>query len=221
MEKPGKKLGRPSRIYESIHEARCPHCGDWTLVGLFRAHLDGRHPKSERPTEYEIREVPVVERIVEYVMAGNYLEPSAAACGIPVRTMYEWLSVAEEWEGVPEEEIPEDRRIFSHFSLALKVAREAAQSKYLRMIERAAPADWKAAAWILERTAPARYSRIERLRVGGDETAGPIRVDRVEPDPDFIGEVERIYRDAGILPDVGSVDNSNGHGPGTNGKRPK
>lgn len=215
-----RKLGRPSRIHETIDESRCPACGDWIRGVLFRAHFEGRHPKSERPTEFEIRSIPLPERLVEYVAAGNYLEAAAAAVGVAPSRVYEWIAVGEEWMDVELDEIPADRRIFREFREAVLNAREAAQARMLREIERAAPMDWRAAAWILERTHPGRYSRIERLRVGGDGDAAPIRVEHVETDPDFIGDVVRIYRDAGVLPDVDSANGTNGHGP-TNGRGPK
>lgn len=215
-----RKLGRPSRIYETIHEARCPACGDWIRAPILRAHYEGRHPKADAPKEIEIREIAIPERIVQYVEAGNYVEAAAAACGIHVDTLYGWVAVGDEWRGTAVEEIPADRRIFVDFSDALRNAREAAQAKLLREIERQAPHDWRAAAWMLERTHPGRYSRIERLRVGGDGDAAPIRVEHVEKDPSFIEEVMTLYRGAGVLPDVGSVDN-NGHAGNGNGKRPE
>lgn len=213
----GRKIGRPSRIYETIDESRCPACGDWIRGVLFRAHYEGRHPKSERPTEFEIRSIPLPERLVEYLAAGNYFEAACAAVGLAPKLGYEWMRIGEEWEAEDEAEIPADRRIYREFRHAVLNAREAAQARMLREIERAAPQDWRAAAWILERTHPARYSRIERLRVGGDGDAEPIRVEHVETDPDFIGDVMRIYREAGVLPDVDSGNGTNGHGPSSNG----
>jgi len=196
-----RRPGRPSRIHETIREARCPTCGDWIRTAVFRIHYEAAHPLDERPTGGELREIRLPERIAEYVAAGCSLEAAAAACGVGGRTAFAWQSVGEEWEDADPAEIPEDRRAFAAFTAAVKEARLAAESRHLRVIERASTADWRAAAWILERTRPERYGRVDRLRVGGDADAGPVRVIHLEKDPDFIGEVMKIYREQGVIPD--------------------
>lgn len=213
-----KQLGRPSAIFEMIHEARCADCGAWIRVPILRFHRETEHPK--RPTQEggEIREIPLPLRIAEYVEAGNYLSDAAAACGVDRRTVTRWM----EWGGAidgefgPEadpDEIPAGRRLYWLFRLAVDRGREAARAHRVRRI--AASDDWKAQAWLLERTSPAEFGRVDRLRVGGDPDAGPVRVVHEEVDPDFIRDVMRIYEEQGVLPGVDSGHNGTGH----NGKR--
>ena len=195
-----RRPGRPSRIREMLREARCPECGDWIRAGVFRVHFEAEHPLAARPTSGELREIPVVDRIAEYVSAGVPLEAAAAACRIGRRTVQTWIRVGEEWDEAEPEEIPEDRRPFAAFAAAVADARLAVEPRHLRAIERAGERDWKARAWILERTRPSQYGRVDRLRVGGDADAGPVRIVHEETDPDFIGEVMEIYRRAGVIP---------------------
>ena len=196
-----RRVGRPSRIRETVREARCPECGDWIRTALFRVHFEATHPLAPRPIDGEVREVPLIDRIAEYVAAGCSLEAAAAACGVGARTAYSWQSVGEEWDEAEPVEIPEDRRPFAIFAAAIRDARLAAEPRHLRVIERASATDWKAAAWILERTRPERFGRVDRLRVGGDGSGEPIRVIHETTDPDFIEDVIRIYRGAGVIPD--------------------
>lgn len=215
-----RRIGRPSRILERFREGNCPACGDWIREILFRAHVEREHPKYPRSAfqAIEIREVGVAERIPELVEMGNYLEDAAAAVGVGGRSAERWMeigrAIAEEFGPDAEEaEIPRERRIFWRFWHAVTRAREAASVRLLRTVERAAPTDWRAAAWILERTRADRFGRLERLHVGGDRLSGPVRVVHEEADPNFVEEVTRIYRDAGVIPDVDSGDSTNGREP--------
>jgi hypothetical protein len=105
-------------------------------------------------------------------------------------------------------EIPVQRRIFWLFWRAVTMGRQASRTQQLRFI--AKDRDWRARAWILERTAPEQFSRMEKLRVGQDPDAGPLRVVHEEADPDFISEVMRIYTEQGVVP---GVDSGNGKRP--------
>lgn len=211
-------VGRPSEIYEPIREARCDRCRRWIRIGGLRAHYEIEHPRTPEPGEQlPIREIPKEERIAELVEMGAPLSAAAAACGVPYRTVVRWM----EWGAAQAEaygtdatelEIPEARRIFWRFWRAITHAREAAKAAHIQAI-REAP-DWRARAWILERMYPAEFGRVDRLRVGGDGDAEPVRVVHVEEDPNFVEEVTRIYRDAGLFGDVDS-------GPSTNGREPE
>lgn len=201
METHPRRIGRPSRIHETIREGRCPACRDWIPVSSLRIHFEAAHPLAEPPTAGELREIPLAVRIAEYVAAGCPVDAAAAACDIGRATVFAWIAIGEEWQDVELEDVPVDRRPFRDFSDSIKKAKLAAEPRHLRTIERASATDWKAAAWILERTRPERYSRIEKLRIGG-EGAAPIRVVHETTDPDFIADVLRIYREAGIIPDA-------------------
>jgi hypothetical protein len=201
-----RRVGRPSRIRETIREVRCPECGDWTRAALFRIHFEADHPLAPRPRDGELREIPLPDRIAEYVAAGCSLEAAAAACGVGRRTAYSWQAVGEEWDEAELLETPEDRRPFAAFARAIADARLAAETRYLRTVERAAPNDWRAAAWILERTRPEKFGRLERLRVGGDRDSEPVRIVHEERDPNFVADVMAIYRAAGIIPEDAATD---------------
>lgn len=199
-----RRLGRPSRIRETLPEARCAECGDWIAAALLRIHFEAEHPLAARPIAAEFRRIPIADRICEHVAGGVTLESAAAVCGIGRRTILTWRRIGEEWLDAEPEEIPEHLRPFAAFTAAYELARDAADARHHRAIERAAERDWKAHAWILERVRSARYARVDRLRVGGDPDAGPVRVIHEERDPDFIADVMAIYRRAGVIPDDGS-----------------
>lgn len=212
-----RRIGRPSRILETFQEARCSACGDWIRGPVFRSHVEREHPKAYRGTfeGFEVREIPVATRIVELVESGNYLEDAAGAVGVGSSTVRRWMQIGEEWLDAEEEETPPQMRPYRAFREAVTHAREAATTRLLRPIERAAPSDWKAAAWILERTRPDRFSRRETLRVGGDPNAGPVRVEYEVKDPDFVREVIERLGGAGVLAD--GVPSSEPYTNGENG----
>ena len=183
-----------------------------------RFHRETEHPLAAPQEAGELREIPLPLRIAEYVEAGNYLSDAAAACGVDRTTVTRWMALGEAMaeELGPEAdplEIPAERRIFFVFRRAVTYAREAARAHRVRRI--AASEDWKAQAWLLERTSPAEFGRVDRIRVGGDPDAGPVRLVHEEVDPDFISDVMRIYEEQGVLPGVHSTTN----GASRNGKR--
>lgn len=206
------RVGRPSAIFELLHEARCDVCGTWIRTPVIRFHYETEHPAA-KPATLEEREIPIPLRIAEYVEAGNYLSDAAAACGVDRTTVTRWMAlggaIAEELgpEADPIE-IPAERRIFFVFRVAVERAREAARVHRIRRI--AKDPDWRAQAWILERTHPAEFGRVDKLRVGGDAEAGPVRIIQEESDPDFIGDVMRIYAEQGVVP---GVESGNGKSP--------
>lgn len=215
-----RRPGRPSRIYETFREGRCGACGDWIREPVFRSHVEREHPQTSRERieeGFSVREILLRDRLVDLVEAGNYLEDACGAVGIRPSVVYGWIRIGAEWEGETESiepaEIPPERRVFSEFSAAIARAREAATTRLLRPIERAASTDWRAAAWILERTRADRFGKLDRLKVGGDAESGPVRVIHEEADPNFVEEVTRIYRDAGVVPDVDSGTSTNGQNP--------
>lgn len=216
----GRRLGRPARIFERFREGRCPACGDWIREAIFRAHVEREHPHAPRDLfgALEIRDVGVADRIAELVEAGNYLEDAAAYAGVGGRSAERWMeigrAIGEEFgPDADDAEIPSGRRIYWRFWREVTRAREAASVRHLRIVQRAASHDWRAAAWILERTRASRFGRLERLHVGGDDTGQPIRVIHEEADPNFVEEVTRIYRDAGVVPGVDSEPHTNGQSP--------
>lgn len=91
------------------------------------------------------------------VAKGNFREPSVKACGVPIRTYYDWMRYARE--------NPDPDSIFVKFSQALIAAENNAEIVHVERVDRASLMDadhsWK---W-LERKVPKRWSRdAKRLR---------------------------------------------------------
>lgn len=215
-----RRLGRPSRIHEVIREAFCGLCSDWIREAIIRAHVEREHPHARTDPQtwsvfearYAEREVPLPDRICELVAVGNYLEDAAGACGVDEATVHRWAVIGAEWMEAEQrsEEVPPERRAYRDFRASLAHARAEAIARRVRRIERAGADDWKADAWILERMHADRFGRQERIRVAGEADGPPIRVVHETTDPDFIADVLRVYRDAGVVPSVDSGTSTNG-----------
>jgi hypothetical protein len=89
------------------------------------------------------------QRICEFVRAGTYLVAAAAGCGIHRGTLYRWLERGEQ----------QSHGRYREFLLAVERAQGEAEVRDTLQIAKAAPTDWKAAAWLLERRAPTRYGK--------------------------------------------------------------
>lgn len=93
------------------------------------------------------------DRILEALAEGHYVETAARLGGISPTTYYEWVA-----------ELPE-------FAEATQKARAKAEDDLVGHIRAAAagvgelPPQWTAAAWILERTRPERFGRIDRSKI--------------------------------------------------------
>ena len=108
----------------------------------------------------------VQEVICEAIEAAAALEIAAQAAGIGARTLDEWLQHGrKELEADPDAEGP-----CADFVRAVSVASAKFEGDCLAMIQDAAPKNWTAAAWLLERKFPERYAKVDRVRVSGDET---------------------------------------------------
>ena len=115
-----------------------------------------------------------MQRIVDLIRAGNYLEVAATAAGIHRSTLHRWLKYGR----------ARQKGRFKKFVLAVEKAQAEAESRDVALIARAATEDWRAAAWRLERKQPRRYgprvalsvqqeldSVLERLKKGLDVEA--------------------------------------------------
>ncbi len=110
---------------------------------------------------------PEVQKVIcEAIEAAAALKVAAQAAGIGARTLDEWLAHGRmELRDSPDMESP-----CADFVRAVTVASATFESDCLAMIQDAAPKNWTAAAWLLERRIPQRYAKVDRLRVSGDET---------------------------------------------------
>jgi hypothetical protein len=95
----------------------------------------------------------IVERLASLLAAGNYITIAIAAAGVPRRTFYDW------WErGVENGSEPRDEP-FREMRARLERAKAEGEARNVATIARAAPTNWQAAAWILERGSPERWAR--------------------------------------------------------------
>ena len=102
------------------------------------------------------------DRIIKALTAGSTKDVAAAAAGIAVPTFYDWLKRGEAEPGSE----------FSEFSKKVTRAIADAEMKLLSRVHNASAgkdADWRAAAWILERRHPERWANIQRLQILLDE----------------------------------------------------
>jgi transposase-like protein len=107
--------------------------------------------RTGRPTKL----TPALQaRIVKLVREGNYPETAAQSEGVSRATYYEWMERGRRRESP-----------FADFSDAVTRARATAQRKMLGIVVKAAPTDPENARWYLERTAPDRFGRRDKMVV--------------------------------------------------------
>lgn len=110
----------------------------------------------------------VQETICSAIRAGNYSEIAARYAGISSTTFYKWMALGEGDNA---------KDPYKEFREAVENARATAEVRNIGLIQQAANnGTWQAAAWFLERTAPARWGRRSALEVTGAE-GGPVKVD--------------------------------------------
>lgn len=93
--------------------------------------------------------------MVEALRAGNYLETAAAFAGVSKVTLYDWLRRGNE----------QSSGRFRDFLNAVEKALADAEVRDVAIIAKAAGADWKAAAWRLERRHGSRWGRREKHEI--------------------------------------------------------
>ena len=108
--------------------------------------------------------------ILESVRQGAALEPAAEATGIAITTLDWWRQWgAEELKVDPEAKTP-----CAIFVREFNKARADFEHSCISIIYTAAPSNWQAAAWLLERKFPGRYGKgLDRNKGKADDTAKP------------------------------------------------
>ncbi len=111
--------------------------------------------------------------ICEAIEEAAALKFAAQAAGIGARTLDEWLQHGRaELRENPDAEGP-----CAEFVRATTVDSAKCERDLLNLIQDAAPKNWTAAAWLLERRIPQRYAKVDRLRVSGYETNdSPVKI---------------------------------------------
>jgi hypothetical protein len=144
------------------------------------------------------------EVIVERVRAGAYPETAATSTGIGKTTFYNWRIFGE--DRIVDGKVVRARPGYREFREALTRAEAEAEMLHVAHITKAAPEDWKAAAWYLERRAPERWRRRDSLWHGGPgEGDAPLvleldgKVDLGGDALDKLGDVLEVLADSGAL----------------------
>src|SRR5579859_3222776 len=89
----------------------------------------------------------MLQKVVDLVRAGNYLEVAATAAGIHRSTLHRWLKHGRDQE----------RGRYRRFLTAVEKAHAESEARDVALIAKASGEDWRAAAWRLERKSPRRY----------------------------------------------------------------
>ena len=106
------------------------------------------------------------KKLCDLVSSGSYLEVAAAACGVPKRVLKRWQALADrtvqaaeaaERNGLQPEINPADDPYVLLFEFAAS-ASAVSEQRNVALISSAAIENWQAAAWLLERMHPERYS---------------------------------------------------------------
>ena len=123
---------------------------------------------NQKPIFHQLRLLtPEVQEVTcKAIEAGVTLEIAAQGAGIGARALDEWIHCGR----AELQENPDAEGQCADFVRAVTVASATFEKDTLAIIQDAAPKNWTAAAWLLERKFPERYAKVDRLRVSGDET---------------------------------------------------
>jgi hypothetical protein len=105
-----------------------------------------RGPKSKLEVDSTLQ-----KRLCDVLAKGNTIKTAAAVCQVSERSVHSWISSNPS------------------FAAAVFRARGIAKTKLIAVIREAALNDWRAAAWILERSWPDEYARTERVEQIGEK----------------------------------------------------
>lgn len=119
--------------------------------------------KTGRPTKLTPE---TVERIIQSLEWGNYLETAAAYAGISKETLFDWLKKGANSDSGPHKE----------FSDSVKKVMAVSEMRDVKNIAAAAASgQWQASAWRLERKYPDRWGKRDHVEVTGQD-GGPIEI---------------------------------------------
>jgi predicted site-specific integrase-resolvase len=86
--------------------------------------------------------------MVSFIEEGNYDMVAAQAAGITRQTFYRWIRRGKD----------EHEGIYYDFAQAVESAKARGEVNLLKTVKAASTRSWQAAAWMLERSRPARWS---------------------------------------------------------------
>ena len=113
-----------------------------------------------------------IERLINYLILGMYVTVACDLVGISRSSYFSWIQQANEIEKSDDEVDPDDQ-IYLDFLDSVKKARADAEAVHVRNVRDAGETSWQASAWWLERSAPDRWGRRERVEVVGKDE-GPV-----------------------------------------------
>jgi hypothetical protein len=133
----------------------------------------------------------LADTIADKVRLGAFYEDAAVSAGVHKATLYRWREVGE-----ADLEAGKDTD-HAYFCDALMRASADAEAKAAETVMRWGAADWRAAAWYLERRNPGRWGKREHV-----EHSGGIRTEPIIVEADEEGAATEV---AAILAAAGAV----------------
>lgn len=97
------------------------------------------------------------QKIVEAIRKGALLEIACAFAGVTRQTLYRWLKKGEEDIGIGK------RTVLAKWKAEVDAATAECEVSMTGIVAKAALSDWKAAAFVLERRFPERWSRHQTI----------------------------------------------------------
>jgi hypothetical protein len=144
-----------------------------------------------------------VERVVQFVRTGQYVETACAAVGLGKPTYYKWMRIgASAMSRMDEDEgfrPSEGERKCVRFINAVEKAMAESEITDLNRINLASQVSWQAAAWRLERRFPQRYAQRHEIKIGPSDLlqmAQEVAKKENLPVQDVLELTERLLIDA-------------------------
>lgn len=122
--------------------------------------------------------------VLDALSVGCSIRTACEAAGLGRTTFKVWMLKGKAASDDPTNEP------YQAFRAGVKKARAEGEKRALEIIRDAMPTTWTAAAWYLERSNPARWGKVDRLKANVHSTGQPTTVIRVEysDDPDEINQ---------------------------------
>jgi len=151
-----------------------------------------------------LRDEETQKLVLEGVQLGGLMPDVSAHAGIGERTLYRWLERGKRYRDALEAGVVPSDEDLPHYEFAQKFA-DSVSSVRLRMsgkilkaadgdISMGKEADWKAAAWYLERSAPALWGR-KNVPVETEAQEAQTNIDEMSEQAIAIVEQVRLRRE--------------------------
>ena len=123
--------------------------------------------KKRRNEKISKEKIELASKLIE---AGNTIQTIFGALGISKQTWYNWLNKGEKAKSGIYRELWEE----------VQKAESRAEIRYVSIIAKAAPENWQAAAWWLERKYPERWARKDKVDLSADKDGFKVIVEYVD-----------------------------------------